>query len=287
VIPVFNGDRAFDYLVSQTEFGPRNPGSTGHQQGLDYIVGELNKFAPVNGVKIQPFSFYDTIGDSTYTLTNIIASFNLNPKDDHRILLAAHWDTRPFADKDPDTEKQPQPIIGANDGASGVAVLLEIANILSMNMPEIGVDLVFFDGEDFGRSEVNGLDDYFLGSKYFTDTKGDYRPEFAILVDMVGSKNAKFYMEGYSLDYASSFVHRIWDKATEIGLPAFVHENGPKISDDHVILNNSGIPSVNIIDINGSAINYQYWHTTSDTPDKCSPETLRQVGTILLHMIYG
>lgn len=287
VIPVFNGDRAFDYLVSQTDFGPRNPGSTGHQQGLDYIVSELEKFAPFNGVKIQPFYFTDTINDSTYTLTNIIASFNLSPKDDHRILLAAHWDTRPFADKDPDTDKQSQPILGANDGASGVAVLLEIASILSVNMPEIGVDIVFFDGEDFGRSEVNGLDDYFLGSKYFTDTKGDYRPEFAVLVDMVGSKNAKFYMEGFSLEYAPTFVHRIWDKAVELGLPAFVHDNGPKISDDHVILNNSGIPTVNIIDINGFEINYQYWHTTSDTPEQCSPETLRQVGTILLHMIYG
>ena len=287
MIPLFNGERAFEYLVAQTEFGPRNPGSPGHRKGLDYIVGELTKYAPPNGVKIQPFSFTDTIGDSTYTLTNIIASFNLSPKDDRRIMLAAHWDTRPFADRDPDVDKQSEAIIGANDGASGVAVLLEIANILSVNMPKVGVDIVFFDGEDFGRSEVNGLDDYFLGAKHFADTKGDYRPEFAVLVDMVGSKNAKFYMEGFSLEYAPNLVHRIWDKAQELGMLAFVHENGPKISDDHVILNKSGIPTVNIIDINNSEINYQFWHTTSDTPEQCSPETLRQVGTMLLYLIYG
>lgn len=286
-IPIFDGERAFAYIIAQTGFGPRNPGSQGHDDCLDYLLKEFSQYAMPGNVKRQPFAFTDTSTGSSYTLTNIIVSFNLSPENDRRIMLSAHWDTRPHADNDPDPENHSTPIPGANDGASGVAVLLEIARILKENPPPVGVDIILFDGEDYGRSEINGLEDYFLGSKYFAETKGDYRPEFGVLLDMVGSSEAQFYIEGFSNQYAPALVHRIWDKAEELKLDRFVHDYGPSINDDHVILNQAGIPTVDIIDINRSAINYKYWHTLADTPDKCSPETLTQVGTILLYLIYG
>ena len=241
---------------------------------------------PPGGVKRQPFTFTDELTDSTFELTNIIASYNLSPADNRRLLFSAHWDTRPYADEDAVPGNRLTPIPGANDGASGVAVLLEIAQILKENPPPVGVDIIFFDGEDYGKSEVNGTDYYFLGSRHFTQTMAAYRPEFAVLLDMVGSRDAQFYIEGYSNEYAPKVVRLIWDTAQELGLPAFVNEIGPRIHDDHWILNQAGIPAVDIIDINNFAINYPYWHTLSDTPEKCSPGTLAQVGTLLLHIIY-
>lgn len=284
-IPAFYGERAFAYLTAQTDFGPRNPGSEGHQKCLDYLIAELLKTA--DSVKKQPFTFTDTFKDSTYELTNVIASFNLNPPGARRILLTAHWDTRPFADQDPYPENRLTPISGANDGASGVAVLLEIAAVFKEHPPPIGVDIILFDGEDYGDTKVNDLDYYFLGSKYFTETMGEYRPEYAILLDMVGGKEAMFYIEGYSYEYAPVYARRIWDKAEELGFSSFVSEIGPRIQDDHWIMNQAGIPSVDIIDINEFDFNYPHWHTIEDTPDKCSPETLAQVGALLLHIIYG
>jgi len=247
-IPAFDGERAFAYLTAQTDFGPRNPGSEGHQKCLDYLIAELLKTA--DSVKKQPFTFTDTFKDSTYELTNVIASFNLNPTGARRILLTAHWDTRPFADQDPNPENRLIPISGANDGASGVAVLLEIAAVLKAQSPPIGVDIILFDGEDYGDTKVNDLDYYFLGSRYFTETMGAYRPEYAILLDMVGGKEAQFYIEGYSYEYAPVYARRIWDKAKELGFSSFVSEIGPRINDDHWIMNQAGIPSVDIIDIN-------------------------------------
>jgi len=283
-VPEFDGNRAFAYLTVQTDFGPRNPGSEGHKKCLDYLVAELKKYADM--VNTQPFVFNDTFTNQTFELTNIIASFNLNPKNNQRILLLSHWDTRPRAEEDPDAAKRNTPISGANDGASGVAVLLEIASILKNNPPNIGVDILLVDGEDYGDSRVNDLDYYFLGSRYFTKTMGTYRPKFAILLDMVGSKNAQFYIEGYSNEYASDYAKQIWKKAETLGFKPFVSKIGPHISDDHWIFNQAGIPSVDIIDINQYSINYVHWHTTADTPEQCSPATLAMVGTVVLHIIY-
>ena len=284
-VPSFDGEHAFTYLTAQTGLGPRNPGSEGHEKCLAYLAAELSKTADL--LNMQRFEFTDELIDSTYELTNIIASFNVSPPNNRRILLTAHWDTRPFADKDPEPANRLTPIPGANDGASGVAVLLEIAAVLKQNPPPIGVDVVLFDGEDYGKTEVNDLEHFFLGSKHFTKTMGAYKPEFAILLDMVGSKSAQFHIEGFSFEYAPMYVRRIWETAQDLGFSSFVNHTGPRINDDHLILNRAGIPAVDIIDISHTGINYPYWHTLSDTPDQCSPETLAQIGTLLLNIIYN
>ncbi len=283
-IPLFSGDNSFAYLTTQTDFGPRNPGSSGHSKCRDYLITEFSKFA--DQVNRQDFDFTDEFTDSSFILTNIIASFNLNPPGNRRILLTAHWDTRPYADGDSLSPDRNTPILGANDGASGAAVLLELASVLHNNPPPIGVDIILFDGEDYGRTNQNGLDYYFIGSKHFAENKGDYRPDYAILLDMVGSAAPQFYIEGYSNQYAPTIVRKLWNKARDLGYTEFVNQMGAGINDDHVILNQAGIPTVNIIDINAQKLNYPYWHTLEDTPDKCSAETLGKIGTLLLNVIY-
>lgn len=276
-VPPFDGERAFHFLTAQTDFGPRNPGSDGAKRCLEYLTTELKGTA--DRVAHQSFTFIDTLQDVSFSLTNIIASFNLTPPGDRRILLMAHWDTRPRADKDPDPEKRSTPILGANDGASGVAVLLHIAEILKENTPPVGVDIALFDGEDYG--EESNLAYYCLGAKHFTKNMGSYRPIYGILLDLVGDRDLRLPIEGYSWQYARAVTERIWKKADDLGLNAFVNEFGPTVYDDHLILNQAGIPSVDIIDFN-----YEYWHTTADTPDKCSSESLAQVGRVVLAMIY-
>lgn len=275
--PFFDGSQAFEYLTAQTDFGPRNPGSEGAAKCLSYLHDELSKYA--DRIIKQPFTFTDENTDSTYNMTNIIASFNLSPANGKRILLMAHWDTRPRADKDPDPEKRGTPIIGANDGASGVAVLLQAARMFKENPPPVGVDILLLDGEDYGES--GNLDYYCLGAKHFVNNIGGYKPVYAILLDMVGDKDLRFPMEGNSLQYARSVTERIWNVADEFGLSAFVKEPGATIYDDHVVFNRAGIPAVDIIDFD-----YPYWHTVSDTPDKCSAESLAQAGAIIIAMIY-
>jgi len=276
-VPFFDGNLAFEYLTAQTGFGPRNPGSEGAAACRDYLVAELSK--TTDRVIRQPFTFTDTLLDKSYEMTNIIASFNLDPPEGKRIMLTAHWDTRPFADKDPDPDRRMEPIAGANDGASGVAVLLQTARILKEFPPSIGIDIVLFDGEDYG--EEGNLNYYCLGSKYFTRNIGAYRPVYAILLDLVGDKDLRLPKEGNSMLYAPKLTERIWNIANDYGLSAFVDEIGSSIYDDHLILNQVGIKAVDIIDFD-----YAYWHTTADTPDKCSPENLAQVGTLLMALIY-
>ncbi len=276
-IPAFSGEEAFAYLTKQTDFGPRNPGSTGHEQCLNFLSSELALFA--DKVLHQPFEFTDTIIDSTYNMTNVIASFNMNPASGKRIMLCAHWDTRPRADMDDDPANKNIPIIGANDGASGVAVLLQIAKIMKDFPPSIGVDIVLFDGEDYGES--GNLDYYFLGARHFTKTMGNYKPGYAVLLDMVGDKDQSFPPEGHSMSYAAEQTRMIWNKAKELNLTQFTDIGGSTINDDHLILNQAGIPSVDIIDFD-----YPYWHTIEDTPDKCSAESLENVGKLLLALIY-
>ena len=173
--PEFDGKEAFGYLMEQCEIGPRNPGSEGHRECKKYLLDKLGRYT--NLVKTQEFVYQDTSQDTRLELTNIIASFY--PEKTQRVLLCAHWDTRPFADRDPDSSLREKPILGANDGASGVAVLLEIAGIISQKRPKWGVDIILFDGEDYGPE--GELDKFCLGSKYFAKNKGEYRPKFGIL----------------------------------------------------------------------------------------------------------
>lgn len=275
-VPEFDGGKAFAYLHAQTDFGPRAPNSIGHQKCLDYLTLELSRYA--EKVTRQNFTHHG-YNDEVLKLTNIFGSFNDTASD--RILLLAHWDTRPRADEEKDASKRNQPILGANDGASGVAVLLEIARLLKQTLPPVGVDILFVDGEDYGKSR--DLDSYFLGSRYFMKIKSqNYKPRYAILLDMVGYRELQIPMEQNSITYAPEVVELIWSTAEKLGVTQFVNVPGEEISDDHVPLNSGGIPTVDIIDFQ-----YPFWHTTQDTPDKCSAESLETVGKVLTHVIYS
>ena len=194
-------------------------------------------------------------------------------------MLCAHWDSRPISDMDPDSSKRELPILGANDGASGVAVLLEMSRLLKDHRPPVGVDLVFFDGEDYGTDKWPG--GWFLGSKYFADNLGGYRPRLALLIDMIGDKNLQIYREGISQEYAGDLNDYIWNTAADLGARDFIDEVRDTISDDHVPLLSKGIKSIDIIDFD-----YPYWHTQEDTPDKCSAESLGEVGRVLTAAIF-
>lgn len=274
-VPGFDPDRAFSFLEKQCAFGPRNPGSEGHKQCRKYLVDQLR--ADAGGVVEQPFLFTDPRTSRTHTLTNIIASFG---QQKERILLCAHWDTRPVADHDPDPANRDKPITGANDGASGVAVLLAIAEILKINPPDKGVDIILFDGEDSGIDRQE--ESWCQGSRFFARNKQPgYRPEYGLLLDMIGERDLMIPVEQNSQTYAPSLVDRVWSKAGSLGLEAFSRSRGFAITDDHLELIRVGIPTVDIIDYD-----YPYWHTVEDTPDKCSPQSLGIVGTLVLNMIY-
>lgn len=272
-IPRFDPDNAFRYLLDQCKFGPRVPGSLGHERTKRYIIEKLNKFS--KKVIIQDFIHRGK--ENELKLTNIIAVFG--PETDSYLLLAAHWDTRPYADQDPDPNKRHLPIIGANDGASGVAVLLEISRVLHSTPPPRGVVIVMFDGEDYGKT----VDEMFLGSKYYSKNPVPKQPiEYGILIDMVGDKDLDIPIERNSLIYAPEVVRKVWERASKLGLKSFNPRVGQPILDDHIPLLEVGIPCIDIIDID-----YKYWHTLGDTPDKCSPTSLEQVGKLLIDLIYN
>lgn len=278
-VPSFDGDHAFVYLVSQTNFGPRNPNSIGHAECLAYLEQELSRYA--DSVQLQPFDITGYNGVILH-LTNLIAHFNTKSKT--RILLSAHWDTRPRADHERGGPVD-RPILGANDGASGVAVLLEIARALKNNPPPVGVDIIFWDGEDYGRE--GDLNNYFLGSKYWAATKPyDYQPLFAINLDMVGDKQLSLPEEGFSVRFAPDIVNLVWNTAAEMGISQFVDRLGDEVYDDHLQLDNIGIKAIDIIDFAYPDATNRYWHTLEDTPDKCSPQSLSAVGKVLLQVIY-
>ena len=268
----FNAKRAFAYLEKQCEFGPRVPGTTIHQETGSYLFTELEKYA--DEVVFQPFEFRHQ--DRTIQMNNILARFGDDSGE--TILLAAHWDTRPFADQDPDIANRNTPILGANDGASGVAVLLEVARVLKSRPPPIQVIIVLFDGEDYGRT----VSTMFLGSTHFAENMAGWKADFGILLDMVGDRTLELPMEGYSWNAARDLTEAIWRRAEELGLPAFQRRLGPAIMDDHLPLIQSGLPTIDIIDFD-----YPYWHTVEDTPDKCSAESLAVVGRLVLDIIYS
>ena len=279
-VPTFDGKRAFEYLKAQTDLGPRNPGSTGHQKCLDYLQKELQKYA--DAVNAQPFTLAGYDGE-TLKLTNLIASFNLQSTT--RILLIAHWDTRPRADQEKDPKKRNQPILGANDAASGVAIYLEIARQLRSAPPPIGVDILFVDGEDYGRE--GDTPKYLLGARYFAEhlPKG-FSPAFGILLDMVGDKQLEIRKEQYSMKYAPDVVELVWSTAAELGIEQFSSFAQNAVIDDHIPLNEAGIKTIDLIDFNYPDESNRFWHTTEDTPDKCSPESLEAVGRVILKVIY-
>ena len=281
-VPEFSGKNAFQYLEKQCSFGPRNPGSIGYKECLTFLLQEL--VATADTVWTQPFTYDDLHRGGSYDLQNIIARFN--PKAEKQILLGAHWDTRPWSDKESDIENHNIPIMGANDGASGVAVLLEITHILKSNPAEIGVTIVFFDGEDLGMSGENTS--YAQGSQYFAKNLPIPKPDHAIILDMVGDKHLHLPIERLSYRHAPRLAREIWKLANRLNLPAFDQSLGYSIFDDHVPLwEFAEIPAIDIIDFDYPHKFDNYWHTQEDTPDKCSPASLEQVGTLLTHHIYG
>jgi len=283
VKPTFNGERAFQYLVQQCEFGPRNPASEGYTRCKQFLVDELEKHC--DRVGQQEFEYRDK-KDSTniYRGTNIIASINLHPKKRKRIMLCAHWDTRPWADNDPLPENHSKPIIGANDGASGVAVLLELARALKKAKLDIGVDIILFDLEDIGDHQYyeypDSLNPFSVGSEYFAEHNKQYRPAFGILIDMIGDSDLLIKKESYSLINAEPIVNKVWAAARITRATAFVDAEGGAVNDDHVPFLKRGIQVVDLIDFD-----YQYWHTMGDTPDKCSAESLQQLGNVLIEIL--
>jgi glutaminyl-peptide cyclotransferase len=279
-IPEFSGSRAFDLLLKQTSLGPRNPESAGHRNCLQFLLSSLQSTA--EEVRTQEF-IHTGYGGEKLHLTNIIASFR--PAAVSRILLCAHWDTRPRAERDEDKTKQHLPILGANDGASGVAVLLEIAAVLKATPPPVGVDIVLFDGEDYGKE--GDIDRYLLGSRHFARNRPtSYAPAYGILLDMVGDANLEIPKEQHSLRSAPDVMNTVWRTARELGITQFSDEIGDEILDDHVPLNEVGIKTVDLIDFAYPDASHRYWHTHNDTPEHCSAESLGAVGTVLTHVIY-
>ncbi|MGB2868298.1 MAG: M28 family peptidase [Bacteroidota bacterium] len=279
-VPRFDKDRAFRYLLTQTNFGPRVPSTEAHTRCLSFLKSELQAYA--DSVWLQEYTVSDPRLGSM-VLTNVVAAFR--PGSPSRILLTAHWDSRPWADSDKDPRNQTKPVPGANDGASGVAVLLEVSRAIKTSPAPTGIDIVFFDGEDFGS---HGKDDtWCTGSRYFAaHLPAGYAPHFGINLDMVGDKHLLLPREQRSDRYAPEVMKLIFSTAKELNIGQFSDTQGDDVYDDHIPLNEAGIRTADLIDFDYSDGNSNFWHTTGDTPDKCSAESLEAVGVVLLQLIY-
>lgn len=290
-MPSFCADSAYSYVNRQVKMGPRVPGSEGHTACAGYLISELKRHGA------------DTVIDQATTVTaftgdrlpihNIMGRFNPDVK--RRVLLVAHWDTRPWADNDPNEKNHKTPVLGANDGASGVGVLLELARQFSISRPSVGVDILFVDAEDYGNSGgfSNNPDSWCLGTQYWIQNMPygvDDIPAYAILLDMVGGKSAVFNREYGSVRNAPGIVEHVWDIAARSGFSSRFHnEVAGGIIDDHIYLQKAGIPSIDIIECN----NYETksfpstWHTVKDDMDSIDPSTLKAVGQTVLNTVYS
>jgi len=288
--PNFDPDSAFYFVKAQTDFGPRVPNTEAHRKCALFLQNKLAQYC--DKVIVQPFTAH-TFDGTKIDGKNIIGSFF--PEKQRRVLLAAHWDSRPFADNDPDPANWDKPIDGANDGASGVGVLLEIARQLKEKNPEIGVDIIFFDAEDWGMpSGQNETGNWWcLGSQHWSRNPhvANYKADFGILLDMVGAPNAKFLQEGISRHYASRIVSKVWAKAYQLGhKDYFLNFAGNPITDDHLYVNKiAKIPMINIIhqDHTTGTGFVSTWHTLQDNISNIDKTTLYVVGSTVLGVVYG
>lgn len=288
-VPKFERDSAFSFVQKQVAFGPRVPNTDAHRQCKEWLVQKFQS----SGLQVteQPFKAKAYTGKMLNGV-NIIAQYN--PAALRRILLAAHWDSRHIADSPLNVDRSDEPILGADDGGSGVAVLLEVARQLQANPADVGVDFVLFDAEDHGNdSDVNPEpESWCLGSQHWSRNlvPPGYRPRFGILLDMVGAKNARFTKEGVSMNFAPEVMNKVWNLAQSLGYTNyFVNENSNPITDDHYFVNT--IAKIPMIDIIGKSANTEtgfgaHWHTHNDNLDVIDVRTLRAVGQTVLEVIY-
>lgn len=284
-IPKFNRDSAYNFVAQQVAFGPRVPGTDAHKRCADYLKNKLETF----GAEVTLQNFTTTAFDGTsLNGINIIGSFN--PKHPKRLILAAHWDTRPFSDSPLNTSNSNKPNLGADDGASGVGVWLEIARMLNNHPVDLGIDIIFFDLEDYG--ENSNENSWGLGSQYWSSNfhVKNYQAEAGILLDMVGAKNAVFPKEQFSAYFAADFLNRIWNLAQRMGYGNyFSNLNGGAITDDHYFVNTiAKIPMIDVIHrpINSSTGFPNHWHTPEDNLDIIDAKTLGAVGQVMMAAIY-
>lgn len=275
--PGFDSTRAYRYLKEQCDLGPRNPGSEGHHRAIAYFQKHFSSLGLP--VQAQRFTHRDLSDGRAVELTNILVTVKGREPSKPGIILCAHWDTRPRADVEANPNLRERPIIGANDGASGVAVLMELANAFKVRPPARTVHLVLFDGEDYGKS--GSLDEYFLGARHYAEHLPNPRPAYAVLLDMVGDRNLSLPMEANSLARNPDLVRKVWERARSLNLDAFRMEHGPVVYDDHIPLLAKGLPALDIIDFD-----YPPWHTLGDTPDKCSAHSLGVVGRLVASLAY-
>ena len=291
-IPAFDADSAYHYIDKQVSFGPRVPNTKAHQACADYLTSQLEAFgAVVFRQDFDAIAYDGTILKSS----NIIGAYN--PESKRRIALFAHWDTRPWADNDPNPKNHHNPVLGANDGGSGVGVLLEVARQINIKQPALGIDIILFDAEDYGSPTfykgVQREDHWCLGSQYWSRVPHvpNYTARFGILLDMVGGKDATFYQEGYSLYFAKKLTKKVWNKAHQLGYNKyFIDQEGGTIVDDHLFVNK--ITNIKTIDIipyfpnNEQSSFRDVWHTVNDDMEHISKETLKAVGQTVLAVIY-
>lgn len=261
-------------LKAQVAFGPRVPNSPEADSCREFLVRELSFWCDTTW--IQPFSYTSADQGVTLKLYNIVGQFN--PKAPDRVMLCGHWDSRPFADRDPDSTKRHLGLPAANDGAGSIAILLEIARQLHLKPVSFGVDIVLFDGEDFGREGVS--EDYLIGSKHFANTQPIPRPRYGVLLDLISEKDLRIPYEMHSYMYARPIVEKVWASAEKTKSMSFVREPGQAVLDDHIPFLEKGIPVIDLIDFD-----YKYWHTLEDTPDKCSPYSMGEVGRTVLEVL--
>lgn len=275
--PSFDQNRAFGHLKTQVALGPRVPGSDASRACRSLLADHFRNLGLA--VDSQPFDFFDPYSQTRIPMVNLRGRLHVSDNAE-TILLAAHYDSRPRTDFPSDPALADQPIAGANDGASGVAVLMELATLCREQAPDVNVDFLFVDGEDWGKAGDHDL--YCLGSKQFAarGIRGQYR--FAIVVDMVGDRDQRIYREGYTDMYHRSLNDLIWRTARDLGVATFADSIKQAIIDDHLSFTAGGVPSTVIIDFD-----YPFWHTDKDTPDKCSGESLANVGRVLAHIIYN
>lgn len=295
--PSFNADSAYAFTKAQCDFGPRDMNSRGHDLCGEWIVSKFKEYGCKVTTQTATLAGYD---GTKLRSRNIMAS--INPEATTRILLCAHWDSRPWADNDPDSANWRKPILAANDAASGVAVMLELARIIQESKPEkmlnkqLGIDFVCFDAEDWGTPQwanvADNADSWALGAQYWSkNLPQGYEARYGILLDMVGGVGARFYREGMSMQYAPEIVKKVWRAAREVGFGSyFPKEDGGMITDDHVPVNQfAKIPTIDIIPYYPDCQQSSFgptWHTLADNMENIDKNTLKAVGQTLVQVIY-